>query len=283
MGRARQLDVDDRLRHDRPQGQHEPAGLLDRDEVVDGAVHDEERRRAAVHGDERRRPVEDVAGGRDVTPGDESAHPRADPTGSPGPGEQLGERVRAVHRDAGEHGRVDGLEARLERRVVGGQSDQRREVTTGGSAGDHDAGRVAAVLGDVGADPGQRALAVDQVLRVPHRRAELVVVRDAHPAGSGEPVHEQPALGALPAADPRSAVDLEQHRGGAHLMSGAVDVEEVAAAGARGVPHLVDPDDGPVTEPERAQPVRDRPPRPRLVPAIERADVLVDDPGGASG
>ena len=91
-------------------------------------------------------------------------------------------------------------------------ADHRGEVAAGRAAGDADEVGVAAVLGDVLAHPGERALAVDEVLGPGGPRAQPVVDRDAHPALGGEVQHERQALLALVADDPGAAVDLEQHR-----------------------------------------------------------------------
>ena len=162
----------------------EAAGLRDGDEVVEGAVDDEERAGLRVD-------VGDGGGvdvGRDVLVGrrahDDLAHPPGDAASEAAiePPEDLGEVVRAVHRDGAGHSGVDVLEARLVPGVARREREHRGQVAAGRPAGDHDARRIAAVLGDVLADPGERALRVDQVLGPLDPRAQLVVRRDADPA-----------------------------------------------------------------------------------------------------
>ena len=70
----------------------------------------------------------------------------------------------AVERDHRPHRRVDVLEPGLQLRIVGGEADERGEMTTRGATGDDHVVGVASVVRDVGADPRQRALAVEQVV-----------------------------------------------------------------------------------------------------------------------
>ena len=168
--------------------------------------------------------------------------------------EDLGEVVRAVHRDRGGHGRVDALEARLVSRVVLRQRHHRREVPAGRPAGDDDPRRVAAVLRDVRTDPRERQLGVDEVVGPPTAGAEPVVRGDAHPAGSRQPVHERSALCVLRADRPPTAVDLEQTGAPVVERPRAVHVEEVTAARAVGVPDVLDALDAAVAHQARAAP-----------------------------
>ena len=86
-------------------------------------------------------------------------------------GRDAGPVVDAVERDHRPAPRVDVLEARLALGIVGGEPDHRGEVTAGRAAGDDDVVGVAAVLGDVLAHPGERALAVDEMRRATSRGA----------------------------------------------------------------------------------------------------------------
>ena len=134
---------------------------------------------------------------------------------------RLGPVEDAVERDHRPHRRVDVLEAGLELRVVRGEPHHRGEVAAGRAAGDDDVVGVAAVLGDVLADPRERALAVDEVVGPRRLGREAVVDRDADPAARREVVHERQALLVLVADHPAAAVDLEQHRRARRDVAGA--------------------------------------------------------------
>src|SRR6201999_4636259 len=74
-----------------------------------------------------------------------------------------GEVVEAVERNGRPHTGVSVLEARLKLRIVRGEGGQRRQMPTGRAASDGDPVRVAAVLGDVLLDPGQRTFDIDNL------------------------------------------------------------------------------------------------------------------------
>ena len=76
--------------------------------------------------------------------------------------EAVGEVVHAVERDAGPHRGVHVLEAGLVGGIVGGERDQRREVSAGRAAGDDDEVRIDAVRRPLLADPAQRLLEIDE-------------------------------------------------------------------------------------------------------------------------
>ena len=71
---------------------------------------------------------------------------------------------------------------------------------------------IATELGDVLADPVQRALQIDEMVGKGRPRAEPVVCRDTHPAPSGQVIHQRQRLLPLVPDHPAAAVDLEQHR-----------------------------------------------------------------------
>ena len=253
MRRAGNLGVQDGLVRDGPEPLDEPAGLGDGRKVV----------RAAVDHEERRGIRADVADGGDVLVGgavvldrglhDPLAEQRHRPIAGAATLEEVDEVVDAVEGDARGDGGVGRLELGLVPGLVRGERHHRGEVAAGGAAGDADQVRVAAVLGDVLAHPGERALAVDQVLGPRRLRAQAVVDRDAHPTLGGEVQHEREALLALVADDPGAAVDLEQHRREPRLPCGGVarpvDVEHVPLA-VRAVLEVLDALDAAVVHQE---------------------------------
>ena len=89
---------------------------------------------------------------------------------------------------------------------------ERRQVASGGPAGDGDEVRIDAVLVGVLAHPGDRPLHVDEVVGKRRHRAEAVVDVEAHPAPLGESLHEQLTLAVLKADHPATAVDLDERR-----------------------------------------------------------------------
>ena len=105
------------------------------------------------------------------------------------------------------------------------------EVTARGAAGDDHVVGVAAVLGDVGAHPRQRALAVEDLRGPGGTGGEAVVRGDAHPAARRELVHERQALLVLVADHPRAAVDLQQDGCARSRVGVLVHVEPVPASG----------------------------------------------------
>ena len=82
-------------------------------------------------------------------------------------------------------------------------------MAAGGAAGDAEEVGVAAVLVGVLTPPGDRPLAVDEVLGIPDLGRQPVVGVDPDPAVGGEVVEERDALLALVADDPAAAVDLQ--------------------------------------------------------------------------
>ena len=140
----------------------ERPGLLAPHQHIEAALDDQERRRIGTHViDRRHRPVQIGILGRS-----RRASPCASgtaPSSTSGRESRTGWRSRrAVERHAADDTRVDRLEAGLVCRIVRRQRSQRREMTTGGTPGEDDQVRVSAVLGDVGAHPGDRQLDVDQ-------------------------------------------------------------------------------------------------------------------------
>ena len=79
------------------------------------------------------------------------------------------------------------------------------------TAGDRNEIRVAAVLGDVLLDPGQRPLDVDDVVRPGVSRADAVVDRHAYPAAVGHVAQQRIGLRPPHADRPRAAGHLQQH------------------------------------------------------------------------
>ena len=142
----------------------ELAGVLDRGERVEVAVDDEERRRvgcarwsigessANASGSSAELLLHDH---RLEEPADGVLVPVAEP---------VGEVVDAVERHGRPHRRVDVLEAGLVRGSLAVSADERGEVAAGRPAGDAQEVGVAAVLVGVLAPPGDRLLAVDEVL-----------------------------------------------------------------------------------------------------------------------
>ena len=130
------------------------------------------------------------------------------------------------------NGGVGVLEAGLQPLVVSGERDQGSQVPAGGATRDRDEVRVAAVVGNVLADPGQGAFDVDDVCR-PHLAGALAVI-DGHadPAQFGHPAHQRIRLRPFTVDNPRSARDLEQHRRPATRLHGGMtpDVKQVVTA-----------------------------------------------------
>ncbi len=141
-----------------------------------------------------------------------------------------GEVVDAVVGDRALDRGVRGLEPRLPRGVTRGQGREGAEVPAGGTPGDGEVARVAAVLSDVLAHPGDRLLHVDDVSGEGVARREPVVDGDADPALGGEVLHEGEALLVLLADGPPAAVHLEQHRGARGSSGRTVDVEKAPLA-----------------------------------------------------
>jgi len=252
--RARELDVEHLLLRLRAQPVDERPCLPVRHEVVAGALHHEERDQPRTH-ERDRRPVP-VAGGVDGRARAEHprrralGHPTRPPAAIVEDREEIG---RWVERDAREDGRVGRLEAGLVLGVVHGERRHRREVSSRGAAAHHDAGGVAAVLGDVVADPRDRAFHVDDRGRHLVVRREAIVDRDAHPPGRTHPVHEGPTLLTFVADEPRATVDLQQHRSVLDAVARQVDVGEVTSSGVVRVANVGDAADATVAEVEGDQ------------------------------
>ncbi len=201
---------------------------------------------------------------------------------------RVGEVVDAVEGDGRDHARVRVLEAGLEGGVVLGQAGQRGQVAAGRAAGDRDPRGVDAELGGVLADPGDRALDVDDVLGPGRLRAEPVVDVEADPAEAREVVEQRDALLVAGAGEPAAAVDLDRPRAGARrgIVLRPVDVEpqsqtvlgvedDAALTGARSVATKVS--GGTAHVRERHPPARRRPAAPRARPRRVRGAALGGD------
>ena len=182
---VRQLGVADGGLRDRAQQRDEVTRVAHRHQRVERTVDHEEGRRVAAHAAHRRRALEGVAILRELL----LEHDALDEAHEAAPRIEalaIGEVVDAVERDGGLHAGVDVLEAGLVLGVVGREPDERGEMASGRAAGHGEEARVAAVLGDVLADPADRELHVDDVVREGRARREPVVRRDADPAARRE-------------------------------------------------------------------------------------------------
>jgi hypothetical protein len=130
------------------------------------------------------------------------------------------------------NGRVSVFETGLEGRIVRGERGHRREMPARRPAGDRDEVGIAAVVGDVVADPRERPLHVDEVRRKSAARALAVVDRDTDPAEFDHLAHQRVRLPAFAVHGPRPAGDLKQHRRAAagRQVVTPPDVEQVFVA-----------------------------------------------------
>ena len=135
-----------------------------------------------------------------------------------------------VEGDAGVHRGVRPLEARLERRVAGGERQQGREVPPGGAPLTATKEGSPPYCRDVRLDPGHGPLGVDDLRRPGRPGTEPVVDGDAHPTPGDELVQHRLALLALLPHHPRPAVDVHHDRRvGGRGQARPVDVETVTA------------------------------------------------------
>ena len=168
-------------------------------------MHDEGRRRVGPDAQERRRVPEHLGRLRELPLHDPAFEELAQAVVSPHAARPVEDAVEGDHCP---DRRVDVFEPGLELRVVRGQSHERSQMTAGRATRDNDEVGIAAVLRDVGADPCQRAFAVDQVVGPGRARREAIVDRDADPAPRREVVHQRQPLLIFAAHDPRAAVNL---------------------------------------------------------------------------
>src|ERR1700760_1960098 len=100
-------------------------------------------------------------------------------------------------------------------------------MSTRRTTGDRDEVGIAAVVGDVVPDPGQRPLDVDDVRGPRLAGTPAVVDRDDDPAELGHPAHQWVALRPATVDGPGTAGDLQQHRraGARFDVPGTPDVQ----------------------------------------------------------
>src|SRR5665213_1062613 len=231
----RELGVEDGGMGNGPEGFDETPGLGHGHEGVVGAVDDEEGRGVAVHPAQGGGLLEDpglvVVAALENTTLEKGHEPLVVVTRAP----TGGHVVDAVEGDAGVDGGGGVLETGLKGRVAGRESDHGTEMSTGGSSADGDEAGIAAVVGDVLADPAQGALAVDQMIGPRGPRTESVIDGDGHPAPAGQLVEEREPLLPLVTDDPRPAVDVDENgSGGGGIGPTADDVEPVTGSTGTG-------------------------------------------------
>ena len=128
-----------------------------RHQRVVAAVQHEERRRLTGDPMQRGRRPEVVRIGR-APVHDIRAQQAVQPLGREPGAAFVGEVVHAVVRDASRERGIHLLEARLQRRIAGGERHHRRQVPAGRPAGHRDEGRIRAIVRAALADPLHRAL-----------------------------------------------------------------------------------------------------------------------------
>ena len=193
-----------------------------------------------------------------------------DSAAKPVPIEEIKDTVERHHRA---HRRVEVLETRLELGPIRGETDHCGQVATGRAARHHDVCRIAAILADVLADPLQRQLAVNEVIRPRRLGRQSVVDRHTNPAAVREVMHQRPALLFLAPDHPSAAVDLQQYRRRRTRVRPTPNIQTVPAKPVIHVLNVPDPLDRPW--PLRAwSGEHPRPPDPRTLRRPFRSDRL---------
>ena len=130
-------------------------------------------------------------------------------------------------------------------------------MSAGRAAGDRNEGRIPAVLGDVLAHPGQRALGIDDVRRPSGGRTQAVVDGGHHPAALRKVADQRQCFLVLFAKHPRAAVNVQQHRASWHDRPGRPDDVEMIEDAVLAVGDVVDRRDAAALEVQRPRPFAD--------------------------